>query len=121
MRISDWSSGVCSSDLGILVDRVGHLAHGSLGRADRAPGHGRARQGLHAPCRRARPICPGEISEWPTTRSSRTGRLTRSGPATRRTCREPCRSDEHTSELTSLMRYSYAVLVMNKKKNMKNY
>src|SRR3546814_8567193 len=30
---------------------------------------------------------------------------------------ETCRSDEHTSELQSLMRLSYAVFCLNKKKN----
>src|SRR3546814_2670390 len=39
------------------------------------------------------------------------------GPAARRPVRSPgCRSEEHTSELQSLMRISYAVFCLKKKK-----
>src|SRR3546814_1661263 len=41
----------------------------------------------------------------------------RSSPARRRDCR---RSEEHTSELQSLMRISYAVFCLKKKKKTKN-
>src|SRR3546814_8277831 len=41
-----------------------------------------------------------------------------SRPAPDRRCREaPCRSEEHTSELQSLMRISYAVFGLKKQKN----
>src|SRR3546814_4475797 len=38
-----------------------------------------------------------------------------------RFCQEQARSEEHTSELQSLMRISYAVFCLKKKKKNKNY
>src|SRR3546814_7913079 len=92
MRISDWSSDVCSSDLplrwaaGQPASRARHLRDSprpdrrSPGRpafAERQPGRSH-----HRTCRRARQ-----------------------------------RSEEHTSELQSLMRISYAVFCLKKKNN----
>src|SRR3546814_7718144 len=95
MRISDWSSDVCSSD---------------LWRADRPPG---------------RLQCS---ASFPPGRSAQTEillRLVRTGSG-RSAHRTPCRkrrpshahtrSEEHTSELQSLMRISYAVFCLKKKK-----
>src|SRR3546814_4547288 len=99
MRISDWSSDVCSSDLRAVLPprpchaygeprrqrqgRLKHVVPGTHGRADpRRPAGGRrqrhqgAREGLFA----------------------------------------GTRSEEHTSELQSLMRISYAVFCLKKKK-----
>src|SRR3546814_2561650 len=110
MRISDWSSDVCSSDLrhGILAvqslpadDGAGERrlrtaagARGEQGGSSRA-GRRAARQGRP---RRPRPSLPF-------------GTLRRSAAA-----RGNCRSEEHTSELQSLMRISYAVFCLKKKK-----
>src|SRR3546814_6455779 len=97
MRIIDWSSDVCSSDLvGLTRDRGrGHLAHPALDRGG-APG-------------RVRPDHPGQDDRhpgpplrWPGD----LGRLLR------------LRSEEHTSELQSLMRISYAVFCLKKKKKL---
>src|SRR3546814_3539080 len=111
MRISDWSSDVCSSD----------LQYPRVGRGAAPPPEGiRPASGTGAACLRAPlvvrslvrkdnpwenigegeqilafgitgPVCPG------------------AGPA------GPLRSEEHTSELQSLMRISYAVFCLQKK------
>src|SRR3546814_1026319 len=89
MRISDWSSDVCSSDLPRLRAVEQHrgddhqpLDHHLPERADPHHHHAVAE---HADHRRAD------------------------------------RSEEHTSELQSLMRISYAVFCLKKKKNNKNH
>src|SRR3546814_3843082 len=94
MRISDWSSDVCSSDLALIIrynpgagigwhkDRLvfEHVIGISLG----APASLRLRRRVDGKFERARaPLAP--------------------------------RSEEHTSELQSLMRTSYAVFCLKKK------
>src|SRR3546814_6115593 len=104
MRISDWSSDVCSSDLAAALVGCGE---GRLRLADRR-GAGKADR----PCLARQ--CP------------RTGQCAaaRRGPARRRpdrACRPAhhrraaARSEEHTSELQSLMRISYAVFCLKTK------
>src|SRR3546814_4587527 len=109
MRISDWSSDVCSSDL----PGGGYRSFGSKAR----------NRGLRAPS----PALP----RWfptPMARSMRLG-VTPSLPDDRRCdsilsfwvpiahtpCPDLTRSEEHTSELQSLMRISYAVFCLKKK------
>src|SRR3546814_1663358 len=130
MRISDWSSDVCSSDLigvGHLksslqqVAPVGRLAQvvlqtleqgrdvgpGSQGKvlaADGAVAGGVAEAGLLA-CDRARDIDPHRDVVLLDTH----GQFSLFAPA------EAARSEEHTSELQSLMRISYAVFCLTKK------
>src|SRR3546814_10738278 len=106
MRISDWSSDVCSSDLTLIVEhidarraanRLGDILIGEL--ADRIAGKdGLDRAGRALPRNRARQI--GAL----TDDEDRVGRI---------------RSEEHTSELQSLMRISYAVFCLKKKKKKK--
>src|SRR3546814_7919636 len=93
MRISDWSSDVCSSDLG----GVG----------------GCVRQGLS----RGRFLLPAvglrHLADlWRAAARARRerGRLLAAAD------RAHLRSEEHTSELQSLMRISYAVFCLKKKK-----
>src|SRR3546814_3737936 len=88
MRISDWSSDVCSSDLRIVVLR--RLAVGE-------PEH------------RAVALVPHQIE----TRMSREAVL---GHRMRDILHpdHSARSEEHTSELQSLMRTSYAVFCLTK-------
>src|SRR3546814_6123434 len=75
MRISDWSSDVCSSDLGGAAED------------------------------------PGRSAPEPQQRGG--------GEARRRAPEGPHqRSEEHTSELQSLMRISYAVFCLKKKKQL---
>src|SRR3546814_4479448 len=77
MRISDWSSDVCSSDLSTVLPNItGGIPARPAGRA---------------------------------TRPAPSSSLMRSG-------RRKVRSEEHTSELQSLMRNSYAVFCLKKKK-----
>src|SRR3546814_1321184 len=89
MRISDWSSDVCSSDLVHVI-----LAPDS---------------GLKAAKRPMEPGCTYRA------RVPRAGR--QSVPDIASEMALPNRSEEHTSELQSLMRISYAVFCLKKKKD----
>src|SRR3546814_6499496 len=89
MRISDWSSDVCSSDLFSPPRRCSPRA---------------------APPTIARPRPPP-----PRRRQSSPPPRARTSTAT--PTRSKHRSEEHTSELQSLMRISYAVFCLKKKNN----
>src|SRR3546814_8468512 len=113
MRISDWSSDVCSSDL----LRARAEPDGRVGRqpptAHRRGGRGAGR--FHARRHRgARGTPDAEVARQPLFRADLDLR------ARRRRARPPDRSEEHTSELQSLMRISYAVLCLKKKINTTN-
>src|SRR3546814_961536 len=106
MRISDWSSDVCSSDLFAARDSTSEAAPVSvpLDRGDDFQGAGCLnRRADHRPesSRRFRHRGP---------RASLRPSHGCSGSAN-----EEERSDEHTSELQSLMRTSYAVFCLQKK------
>src|SRR3546814_3864993 len=117
MRISDWSSDVCSSD---LADDGEHDAGGDAEEPvqleDRvAEGHG-------AWSVRFLPRGAGGCGRSRSAAVAPHGRLrTGSGPGSRRRARTASavgrrsRSEEHTSELQSLMRISYAVFCLKKK------
>src|SRR3546814_1786158 len=107
MRISDWSSDVCSSDLGtksrlgvddqrnnvcVLCSAPGSLHHGAVRATTRF--------------------------EYARRVNEHDLRLTFQGDAQQARARCLClgRSEEHTSELQSLMRISYAVFCLKKKK-----
>src|SRR3546814_2244129 len=104
MRISDWSSDVCSSDLAAQPVMMADAAQGSdlpplpmaLARAlsadDGAPG-------------------PEEMFTKTRPENARLAYLMLARWA------HDDRSEEHTSELQSLMRISYAVFCLNKKKS----
>src|SRR3546814_1171042 len=106
MRISDWSSDVCSSDLLLAV-----LRGLSLRRC--AAWTGLARQTV----RRWQAWLAGRHEVFAFHLRSRFGELGRAGELAE------FRSEEHTSELQSLMRISYAVFCLKKKNNnnMHNY
>src|SRR3546814_3295266 len=98
MRISDWSSDVCSSDLA-------------------------ARSRCAAFARRLRTRRRSIINGFASPRRSATIRCSTAvsspSPPTWDSCHRRCcrtRSEEHTSELQSLMRISYAVFCLKKKK-----
>src|SRR3546814_5874381 len=98
MRISDWSSDVCSSDLRALggCPRIALRRHH----------HGQRR--LVPPFRfdLAKPAGAGGVDQF------------------HKVAFQPHhqhRSEEHTSELQSLMRISYAVFCLNKKKTRHTY
>src|SRR3546814_3887629 len=110
MRISDWSSDVCSSDLSRRHQLSGNDHHAKGPPADRPSGLQRAGAiaGLSCSCHkrhRCRPATQsGEIGD---------GRVKNPmGPLGRN--RNGTRSEEHTSELQSLMRISYAVFCLQK-------
>src|SRR3546814_6440081 len=106
MRISDWSSDVCSSDLIDVADAelYGHTAHLSDIETPEAA------------------LLTEEI------RDAVVDTISKLPPDLRKaiTLREleglsyEERSEEHTSELQSLMRISYAVFCLKKKKTKKN-
>src|SRR3546814_4674146 len=116
MRISDLSSDVCSSDLRLSVRRpprrraagretVGGTGRGTRrGRADPGRCHRRAR-----PVARRRPPVVGH--------AARHGRDDRAAEEAAAAALDAERSEEHTSELQSLMRISYAVFCLKKKTN----
>src|SRR3546814_8845252 len=115
MRISDWSSDVCSSDLRIeLRDRAIDL--GLIGRIRHRVGDHRA----HV-AHRGFPIVADrhDVDEGAVHRSRHVVEIDlRLNVAAARPCArfEAPRSEEHTSELQSLMRISYAVFCLKKKK-----
>src|SRR3546814_4969047 len=132
MRISDWSSDVCSSDLGVdpagrhevqrLADAVGKvlilLEHGGATHEIQRPGVDLVQIGIAALREGAQQV--------ERRRRLRIGPdlALRIGLAALRL--EPdvvddvaARSEEHTSELQSLMRISYAVFCLKKKKTPK--
>src|SRR3546814_2666458 len=111
--MSDWSSDVCSSDLRnrpLTLD--GALAHLGDGEAALLVNAQSGRAAVQIPTRglllddgsverRVRLVRPMESTPLPLAAMSET----------------QWRSEEHTSELQSLMRISYAVLCLNKNKN----
>src|SRR3546814_2831746 len=100
MRISDWSSDVCSSDL--AYSRADRSLNHSLIRDHRIFEMGRERD---------RHILHGDPAHGTTQRSK-----TLFGDDSGKFTCGAARSEEHTSELQSLMRISYAVFCLKKKK-----
>src|SRR3546814_5077188 len=106
MRISDWSSDVCSSDLVEMADEKQSLATfaplvdrdqmaGALRLGHRLPRHREAQRFELGAHHRPDLLDPFEVER-------------------------AARSEEHTSELQSLMRISYAVFCLKKKNNKRN-
>src|SRR3546814_3607221 len=151
MRISDWSSDVCSSDLGSLVARQqqggGEIHHQAALLLLQRPA--RRQQGDHLGQRRGRlgPGAPAPVDVGAkllgieavvvVQRRQRLVAAPEVGERARRELTALCgnrlveafgraaverrqaglgRSEEHTSELQSLMRISYAVFCLKKKK-----
>src|SRR3546814_9380267 len=99
MRISDWSSDVCSSDLERLPARDQ--------RTGEDDGYGYS----------ATARSPDSSTEPPPAQAATPGLCaTSTRPWERRKIAQE-RSEEHTSELQSLMRISYAVFCLKNKKN----
>src|SRR3546814_2283010 len=117
VRISDWSSDVCSSDLisetGLLTFLLNFWSRTAVLHHFR--GHARHQtqipSGPHRGCFRVELTWPREVVA---------GRPHQAGPHKKILLQQPCeatppRSEEHTSELQSLMRNSYAVFCLKKK------
>src|SRR3546814_1743625 len=122
MRISDWSSDVCSSDLqpDIAEDlgearrarREDDVAGECIAPADAdADAVHRGDRRLLEPCDRAR-----DAMQAPDL-GHRPGDTGVAHLLYVHACAKGVRSEEHTSELQSLMRISYAVFCLKKKKN----
>src|SRR3546814_4692616 len=104
MRISDWSSDVCSSDLLVIAHhlitlrrcqrRAGRIAHSFIDYAKLIPGEGI--------------LLVARDSGFQHLFGFRKVAVI-------------LRSEEHTSELQSLMRISYAVFCLKKKKKNNKY
>src|SRR3546814_6624409 len=113
MRISDWSSDVCSSDL-VDVHEEG-IAQG-FDQADQCGRFGRraigAERAVGTQCIR---IPAMDALVTPGADAGRDQQVHPSG-VIRRVAVGELRSEEHTSELQSLMRISYAVFCLKKKK-----
>src|SRR3546814_9720485 len=135
MRISDWSSDVCSSDLrfrdpgarcyplprihiaAIINFMPGHYP--DIGIDMKGIGHRHPVSGGHI----LNPFYPHGIVDVPQlinvivrSRDGQ-GKGLRHAQSTRPSChRMKARSEEHTSELQSLMRNSYSVFCLKKKK-----
>src|SRR3546814_3672808 len=124
MRISDWSSDVCSSDL-IRAGEKSRETGGEEGNTEKANGHDREEDletggeevltnHAGAPAaRRAESIGRWTSSSPPCACSGSPAKSGSSGIVAQAT---PHRSEEHTSELQSLMRISSAVFCLKKQK-----
>src|SRR3546814_1963772 len=105
MRISDWSSDVCSSDLDFFLRlRIDarHRAGRERDERQRRKRGGALPQG-EAAFRRSGGF--GRVGHFNLSRGREPSRLINPGAP---------RSEEHTSELQSLMRISYAVFGLKK-------
>src|SRR3546814_9695329 len=110
MRISDWSSDVCSSD---LTPPPGFPAVRQLsGCVVRSQRTDKAR-------RRGRSLVDHSRSDCLAPLRARSDHWQDEGASSRTASGN--RSEEHTSELQSLMRISYAVFCLKKKKKKTNY
>src|SRR3546814_4379422 len=116
MLISDWSSDVCSSDLTGRRTRCYREGRPGLVRIhlDRHGRHDHQYHGAVAAAARVRSAIL--IKSSGTEVAPREGR---SG-SSRGGALFKLRSEEHTSELQSLMRISYAVFCLKKKQEYKN-
>src|SRR3546814_9045869 len=136
MRISDWSSDVCSSDLPRPSDNIAGAGDAEIAPVERrtAIGHqqeillrpklGAARPPRHRPPRaiaclalRGKPPVDCHARAHRAHLITRRGRNALHQRHVRRKIMPPRRrSEEHTSELQSLMRISYAAFCLTKKK-----
>src|SRR3546814_2657282 len=127
MRISDWSSDVCSSDLATVLAQkllsavyrtgqsygAGHVEAVLTGRSDdRIVSRGHDKLSVFGlvggeEARLIKPLVRTLMAREALATTEHGGLMF--GPAGR--------SEEHTSELQSLMRNSYAVFCLNKKTN----
>src|SRR3546814_4811999 len=114
MRISDWSSDVCSSDL--LPEPVRKVDLPVVGGIDRVAAAAEVVEGLQPQALGTEPFGDAgldgldQLVQGEDATGSLHDRARGSGQP-----HVVLRSEEHTSELQSLMRISYAVFCLNKK------
>src|SRR3546814_3819276 len=111
MRISDWSSDVCSSDL----KRQEEQDRLRIEQTDRQRAAKRIAGRYDRHDRRGRRITTPALPRAAQHAGAQPGQICRASPLQ---CKEQLRigrSEEHTSELQSLMRISYAVFCLKKK------
>src|SRR3546814_6069589 len=113
VRMSDWSSDGCSADLG----RQARLArYPGIGvNACSVQSDGRPSAGLQATSAQSSPHSANSSRSRPNASPRPWALSTASLAHHRRTNAASRRSEEHTSELQSLMRISYAVFCLKKK------
>src|SRR3546814_9129817 len=114
MRISDWSSDVCSSDLQIIAELPGIAHVAPVERVQRIALQIRL-IALRQKCAKLPGSAGGGCDRRCAAHSGRL-RLLRAGGKQCEAGGRAQRSEEHTSELQSLMRISYAVFCLKKKK-----
>src|SRR3546814_7116579 len=109
MRISDWSSDVCSSDLERFLTQLNSWLEQAkrFEGKEMSPQTARAINLLKIGTAMPPPKDPAMLAELTRIATEMEGTY---GSGT-------YRSEEHTSELQSLMRISYAVFCMKKKNN----
>src|SRR3546814_4335905 len=115
MRISDWSSDVCSSDLMAVSRQAPLVVPPDFSLVPPAPGA--ARTGTDSTAEQTLQALFGGPSQRSATETQVLDEA--KGATADAGIRSEVRSEEHTSELQSLMRISYAVFCL-KKKNQKN-
>src|SRR3546814_8996282 len=110
MRISDWSSDVCSSDLLALGNCEGATGGDYIGLVQQKPpaNHAVAGAGAADAASCAAALCGG--TKVRSRRALVTTNTLESAIAAAPSMGDSSRSEEHTSELQSLMRISYAVI-----------
>src|SRR3546814_1537939 len=129
MRISDWSSDVCSSDLLAASTHLcgeRHAVNVICGSSEDFRGHSDPRGGSACkPTVIVGVIGAGRVDELGSRRYGNVVSRTLQDPVVVVLYRPvgvhkpvmnvgPCRSEEHTSELQSIMRTSYAVFCLKK-------
>src|SRR3546814_10401497 len=125
MRISDWSSDVCSSDLAATLRASAATGRGKSAwvtllnwmTLKRSSAFRRFRAAITAALAWSResPCIEPEVSMMKTS-SRGSGRASDAGTDADGGTIMTSRSEEHTSELQSLMRISYAVFCLTKTK-----
>src|SRR3546814_7057379 len=105
MRISDWSSDVCSSDLRVVLPGCRTQSFAASSAA--------ALASLAASRTASLADCVASVTACPAVSAAS---LVAAAASVTAASVAAARSEEHTSELQSLMRISYAVFCLTKKK-----
>src|SRR3546814_8738928 len=114
MRISDWSSDVCSSDL-IVPQTVSYHREGNLAYIRVSGFNNRTADSLRQKIGQARSEFGSELRGYILDLRGNPGGLLEQAVEVSDIFVTSGRSEEHTSELQSLMRISYAVFCLKKK------